>query len=378
LYIDLGISNQVTKGFAADEVEQVYHHAKTLCELVGDSLSWACVLCGYHSVYTVRGELAEGYTSAQECLALAQDDPLLRVAGHFMAGASLGHMGRLRAGQSHLELARKAYTLEQHDIYTLFTGFDLGVLTLAHLSHTLGYLGYPAQALHLAQEGVELAHSLAHTFSHVAALSYLSMLHQLCGDWRAVQATAASAIRLCIEHDIPYYLAWNNFMQGWALTQQERVQQGIEQMEQSLAGFQAVQAGLRRPYYLGLLAEGYGQVDRFKDGLRLTEEALAQAHRQEQLVYEPDIHRVRGELLRQDGAPAQEGESCLHDALKTAQQQEAKLPELRAATSLARLYQEQGKRDAAQQILASTTAWFGEGFDMADLQAARSLLDTLS
>jgi len=225
---------------------------------------------------------------------------------------------------------------------------------------------------------VELAQALAHPFSQVMALSYLSILHQLLGDWRAVQATVASAHRLCAEHDIPYYLAWNNFMQGWALSEQGSVEQGIEEMEQSLADFQAVQTGLRRPYYLGLLAEAYGKVGRIKDGLRLTEEALAQAHRQEQFAYAPDVHRVRGEMLRQAGAPVQEVETCLRQAMETAQQQEAKLPELRAATSLARLHQEQGDRDAAQHILASATAWFSKDLDTAALQAARSLLAALA
>ncbi|MDX1417902.1 MAG: AAA family ATPase, partial [Candidatus Promineifilaceae bacterium] len=297
IYTDLGISYKITKGFAANEVEQVYRHAKTLCELVGDSLSWACVLWGYHSVHSVRGEMAAGYKFAQEYLALGQDDPILRVVSNLMAGSSLGHMGRLRAAQAYLELAREAYSPEQHDKYTFLAGLDLGVFTLAHFAHVVGYLGYADQALHLAEESVELAHSLAHIFSQVAALSYLSMLQQLHGDWRAVQATSASALRICIEHDFPYYLAWNNFMQGWALTQQESVEQGIEQMEQSLDDFQALQAGLRRPYYFGLLAEAYGKVGRIKDGLYLTEEALAQAQLQEQFVYEPDIQAVRGELL---------------------------------------------------------------------------------
>lgn len=377
LHTDLGISYKITKGFAADEVEHVYHRAKVLCASVGDSLSWARVLWGYHGVYTVRGELAAGYTSAQECLALAEDDPLLRVTGHCMAGASLGHMGRLRGAQVHLEQASETYSPQQHTTYTFLTGFDLGVFTLAHFAHTLGYLGYADQALHRAQESVELAQSLAHPFSQIVALSYLSMLNQLLGDWQAAQATAASAHRLCVEHDTPYYLVWNNFMEGWALTEQARVEQGIKQMEQSLADFQAVQAGLRRPYYLGLLAEAYGKVGRIEDGLLLTEEALAQARRQEQFVLESDVHRIRGELLRQDGTPVPEVERCLHEAMASAQHQEAKLPELRAASSLARLYHEQDKRDAARHILAPTVAWFGADLELADLQVARDLLVTL-
>ncbi|MCO5244414.1 MAG: hypothetical protein M9927_11425 [Anaerolineae bacterium] len=107
-------------------------------------------------------------------------------------------------------------------------------------------------------------------------------------------------------------------MQGWALTEQESVEQGVALMEQSLADFRAVQAGLRRPYYLGLLAEAYGQVGRIEDGLRLTDEALARAHRQQQLAYEPDVHRVQGELLRRSGAAAQEVETCFQRAIKTA------------------------------------------------------------
>jgi predicted ATPase len=377
LYTDLGISYKITKGYAADEVEGVYRRAKILSVPVGDSLTQASVLWGYHGVYAVRGELAASYASAQECLALAQDDPILLVTGHLMAGASLSHMGRLRAAQSHLERAREAYSPQQHGEYTFLAGFDLGVFTLAHFAHVLGYLGHPDQALRLAQEALELAQSLAHTFSQVVALSYLTMLHQLCSDWRAVQAVVASTLRLCVEYDTPYYLAWNNFLQGWALTEQARVEQGIGQMEQSLAEFQAVQAGLRRPYYLGLLAEAYGKVGRLQDGLRLTEEALAQGERQEQRAYESDVQRVRGELLRQDGAPTQEVETSLHHAIESAQQREAKLPELRAVTNLARLYQAQGKRDAALHILAPAVAWFSEGLALADLQAARRLLDTL-
>ncbi|MCB0254922.1 MAG: AAA family ATPase [Anaerolineae bacterium] len=378
LYTDLGISYKIIKGFAADEVEQSYRRAKTLSTPAGDSFLRASVLWGYHGVYTVRGDLATGYASAQECLGLVKEDPILCVACHCMAGASLGHMGRLRAAQSHLERAMEAYSPQQHGKHLYLVGFDLGVFTLAHFAHALGYLGHVDQALQLAQESVELAQSLNHTFSRVMALSYQSMLHQLCGNWRAAQATSASALQLCVDQDTPYYLAWNNFIHGWTLTEQERVEQGMEQMEQSLADLQAVQAGLRRPYYLGLLAEAYGKVGRIEHGLRLTQEALAQARRQEQLAFEPDVHRVRGELLRQNGVPAEEAETCLRAAIERAQQQEAKLPELRAATSLARLYQEQGRRDAARQTLAPTVAWFSEGYDMADLRAARSLLETLA
>ncbi|MCO5244415.1 MAG: hypothetical protein M9927_11430 [Anaerolineae bacterium] len=102
-------------------------------------------------------------------------------------------MGRLQAARSHLEQARKAYSSQQHSTYIFLAGFDLGVFTLAHLSHAMGYLGYPDQALHLGQEGVALAKSVGHPFSQVAALSYLGDASPLYGDWRAMQVASASA-----------------------------------------------------------------------------------------------------------------------------------------------------------------------------------------
>ncbi len=378
LQTDLGVSYKITKGFSAPEVEQVYRRAQILCEPVGDPLSWACVLWGLHSVYAVRGELVTADQTAQVCLALPQDDPILRVTGHCMMGCSLTQTGQFRASRTHLEQARESYTPAQHDTYIFLAGFDLGVFSLANLAHALAFLGLSDQALKVAQEAVTLAEVLAHPFGHAAALSYLAMLHQLHGDWHSGQDVAARARRLCVEYDIPYYLAWNIFLEGWALSEQGHVDQGVAWMEEGLANLEAMQTGLRRPYYLSLLAEACGQIGRIDDGLQMVAAGLAQADAQAQHLYVPDLHRVQAELLRKQGASNRQVEASLQQAIDCARQQEAKLPELRAATSLARLYQDQGNRDAAHHILASTAAWFSEGFEIADLQAARSLLATLT
>ncbi len=343
LQTDLGVSYKITKGFSAPEVEQVYRRAQILCETVGDPLSWTCVLWGLHGVYTVRGELVTADQTAQVCLALPQDDLILRVTGHCMMGCSLTQMGQFRAARMHLEQARDSYTPAQHDTHIFLAGFDLGVFSLANLAHARSFLGYADQALEVAQEAVTLAEVLAHPFGHAAALSYLAMLYQLHGDWRDGQDVAARARRLCIEYDIPYYLAWNIFLEGWALTEQGHVDQGIVWMEEGLADLEAMQTGLRRPYYLSLLAEAYGKIGRMDDGLQMVAAGLAQADAQAQHLYVPDLHRIQAELLRKQGASDRRVEACLQQAVDCAQQQEAKLPEFRAATSLARLYQSQGR-----------------------------------
>lgn len=380
LQIDLGVSLKITKGFPTSEVEQTYQRARVLCEQVGGMLSRASVLWGLHSVYTVRGELAMGYRYAKEGLDLVKEqrDPLLHVMGHCTEGCALEHMGRLRAAQDDLEQAWAAYSAEQHRSFISLAGIDLGVFALSHLSHSLWYRGYPDQALQRAMEAVELAQALGHPFSHASALSYLTMLHQLRADWRAVEAVATVTSRLCVENDIPYYLAWTTFMQGWAMTRQDQLEPGIAQMEQGFANLQAMRTGLRRSYYLALLAEAYGQMGRIDAGLRLLVDAFAYLYEQEELLYEPNLYRVRGELLWQQGASDEVVESCFQDGIKTAQRQEAKLSELRITMSLARLWQSQGRTGDACRLLNNVVGWFSEGLDTADMQAARKLLEAWS
>jgi adenylate cyclase len=380
LQTDLGVSLKATKGFAALEVEKVYRRAQALCEQVGEPLQWATVFYGLNGVYVVRGEPAMGLEFAQRChdLAQAQGEPVLHVTGHSVLGQSHVPIGHLRLARSHLEQAIAAYSVQQHDAYIFLDGIDVGVFSLAQLAHILWYLGYPDQALEQGQKAVTLAHSLSNPFGQASALSYLTMLYQFRRDWHAVQSTAQAAIQLCIEQDFPYYLAWSTLMQGWALTEQDQVERGIVQMEQGLADLQATGAGLRRPYYLGLLAEAYGKAGRIEDGLRLLADALVQAQEQEQRLYETELYRVQGELLRAQGATGETVEKCFHQAIALAQQQEAKSTELRATTGLTRLWQSQGKHPQARQLLAEVYDWFTEGLETPDLREAKSLLETLT
>jgi adenylate cyclase len=183
---------------------------------------------------------------------------------------------------------------------------------------------------------------------------------------------------LCQEQGFAYYAAWATILQGWVLGEQGQGAEGMTQMRQGLAALRATGGELRAPYYLTLLAEAHGNGGRAAEGLRVLTEAHTLVEEHEERWWEAEVHRLWGVLLlRQTVAQPEEAETWLRRALDVARRQEAKSLELRAATSLARLLQQQGKRAEAHQLLAEVYDWFTEGFDTADLQEARALLDTL-
>jgi predicted ATPase len=228
-----------------------------------------------------------------------------------------------------------------------------------------------------SQGAVALAQELDHPYSQVVAQSYAAMLHQFRREPRATQAWAEAVLALCADHGFAYYAAWATLLQGWAVAEQGESEAGIVQMQQGLAALRAMGAGLREPYYLGLLAEAHGRGGHIAAGLRLLDEALAIVHENEEGATEAESYRLQGELLWRQGADEHEVEVCFRQASAVARQQQARSLELRAATSLARLWQRQGRGEAARQQLAACYHWLTEGFDTLDLQEAKDLLNDL-
>jgi predicted ATPase len=166
---------------------------------------------------------------------------------------------------------------------------------------------------------------------------------------------------------------------SWAQALQEQAGAGIAELRQGIAAWRATGANLMVSHYLALLAEAYGHVGHTEEGLGVLAEALEEVHRTGQRSYEAEIHRLQGELLLQQATPDYgQAEACFQQALDIARRQQAKSWELRAAMSLSRLWQQQGKPAAARELLAPMYGWFTEGFDTADLQEARALLDELT
>ena len=220
---------------------------------------------------------------------------------------------------------------------------------------------------------------MAHPFILSFALCCAAAFYQYRREWQTVQEHAEAVIHLTTEQGFPYLMAYGSILRAWALAYQGQVKEGIELLHQGLRAFRATGAEIFRPYFLALLAETHGILGEPEAGLTALAEALTLADTTGERWYEAELHRLQGELiLLQPSSDNQaDVENCFHQAIVVAQNQQAKSWELRAATSLARLWQSQGKRQEAYDLLAPVYNWFTEGFDTADLKDAKALLEEL-
>ena len=380
-HIALGAPLMATKGYAAAEVEQCYARAWELSQQVGESPELFPVLWGLWVFYETRAEYKTGRELGEQCLALARSiqDPALLLEAHSALGITLLWLGELALAQEHVEQGITLYNPQQHRFLATLYGFDPGVFCLSLAADVLWLLGYPNQALQRSHEALALTQELSHPLSLALALNFAAILHQFRQEGQAAQKRAEAAITLSIEQGFPYWLAEGTIRRGWALSAQKQVEEGITQIRQGLASYQATGAEVLRSYYLALLTEACEKGGQSEEGLSVLAEALALVHKTGERFYEAELYRLKGELLLvRPTHQTAEVEACFQQALAIARRQEAKSLELRAAMSLVRLWQSQGKRAKAYELLAPVYGWFTEGFDTADLQEAKALLEALA
>jgi class 3 adenylate cyclase/predicted ATPase len=371
LQIALGMPLAATRGFAAPEVAHAYTRAHALCRQVGETPQLFPVLAGLWRFYLVRGELRTARELGEQLLALNQ-------RAHDMLGTVLFFIGELSASLTHLEQGWALYDPEKHRSHAFRATQDPGAACLSYAAVVLWLRGYPERALQRGQQAVTLVQEPVHPLSLTHALIYAATLHHFRREGPAAQACAEAAVALAAEHGFAFYGAYGSVLRGWALAEQGQAQEGSIQVHQGIAAWRATGAALFLPYCYTVLAEVCAYLGHTAEGIQALAEAQALVEQQEERVWEAEIHRLRGVLLlRQPGLPLAEAEPWLQRALDVARRQEAKSLELRAAMSLSRLWQQQGKRHEAYDLLAPVYDWFTEGFDTADLQEAKVLLEEL-
>jgi predicted ATPase/class 3 adenylate cyclase len=381
LYIALGASLIATKGTAAPEVEQAYARAQQLCRHLEDPQRLFPVLRGLWSYYLVRAAYQTAHALAEQLVTLAQQsqDPAMLMTAHLALGTTLLHQGTVASAHRLLMQGIALYDPQQHRATAFLHGLDAGVHCRSHAASALWLLGYPDQGQVQNSTAVTLAQQSNHPFSLGYALSAAAIFHAYRRDGRAAQERAEAAIVLAMEQGFPIWTARGSILRGWALAQQGQAREGIEQLRQGLIALRTTGAEAMRPYFLALLAEAYGTLRQPEAGLAALAEALTVIGTTGERWDEPELYRLKGALLLQQSADNHAAaQACFQHALSVARSLQAKSLELRAATSLARLWQRQGKDAAARELLVPIYGWFTEGFDTADLQDAQALLETFS
>ncbi|MGD9507233.1 MAG: AAA family ATPase [Geminicoccaceae bacterium] len=371
----LGGALIAAKGFAARETGRAWARARELCRETTDSAQLAKVLYGQYVYYQVGGQLEISRQVAEELLRIGRDqgDGFLQLMGYRTVGIAAITVGELREARQHLERALGLCDAARHRVLAVTHTFDPRVAILSYLSWALAGLGHPDQAATCGRDALADARSLAHFSSIAFALFLGSVRCQLLRDRQGAREHAEELISLASEQDFPFWLAGARVVRGWALAHEVCAEEGLAQMREGLATYTATGAGYLLPYFGALLAEAQSPAS-LEDGV--LDEALARAERNGERWFEPELHRLRGELLLR--RPDSEGaEACFRRAIGAARGRGMRQWELRASMSLARLWAERGKRDEARELLAPIYRWFTEGFETPDLTEARELLDML-
>ena len=373
----LGQSVMVAKGYALPEVEQAFLRARELSMQLNDVAQLFRSQFSLAIVYVVRAEYERAFDHGEQCLRLAEKvgHPAMLMQSHWVIGLSQCYLGQFAAARDHFE-----QTIAIHDAADIESLASLygAVLSRAHLARMLLYLGYPNQGRQLMDEAIAKAERVRFPIGVANTLALAGYLEAFHHNVEKTLELAGKTAWYGEEHGLPYYAAVALMMRGWALAMQNQEDEGITLIREGLASYLAIGTKQQHCYFLALLAEALSRGGREHEALAAIEEAIEVAKQTNEPYYEAELHRLRGVMLAKTELASPVGvESCFHRALEIARQQQARSFELRAAMSLARFWQQRGKREDGRLLLEAAYGWFTEGFDTADLKDARALLDEL-
>lgn len=374
LQLAIGPAYLAVKSHGSPEVKQTYTRAQELAEVLGEPKKIFQALWGQSMFCLVRSEVRKSRELAALCLQIARDqqEQALFLPAYRMLGAALFNIGELVPAWEHIRQGVSLYNAEPFHSFPLLYGQDNGIVCLNYAAWSLCLLGYPDQALQQSLEAVGRAQKLGHPFSLVFTFCWAAALHQFRRESQAVLERAEVAIALGTEYRFMHWLNWGTILKGWAVAMLGDPESGIKLIQQGLDNWRALPMEATEPYFLGLLAEAYGAAGQIELGLEAARQALARADITGEHFWDAELYRLQGELLLLN--QGDQAEKSFGQALALARAQQAKLLELRTAVSLYRLHLAQGKLPGDDYLLREIYEWFSEGFDIPDLQQARSLL----
>ncbi|MEN8162137.1 MAG: hypothetical protein ABFS41_18855 [Myxococcota bacterium] len=382
LQLQLAFSSSAiaSRGYAQPEVEVAFERARVLCEAIGDSRGLGRALDGLAEFSVASGQMKRAGVLAMKVLAIAEriDDTDMALRGHYELAQSEFYRGRFASSLRQCEAALALFEPGRRQVVLPeFPSMDRDVPRLYLSAWSLYELGWPDRARDRAREAVVLARAIRHPYSLTSALVFAAVVDWSRRDVAGQRERAAEAMAVSETHGFPFWLGVARTFHASA-----RVAAGeLEAVADLVAGVdQSGGTGTRNaaPGLLGLLGESYIAAGQLSQARRAVEGGLAIGEQTDQSFFDAELHRLRGEIDLAGGGSADDAEALFQRALEIARTQEARSYELRTATSLARLWRDQGKLAEARNVLASVYDWFTEGFDTQDLKDAKALLEELA
>ena len=362
-------------GWGSEEMGRNYTRMHELCTRLRNPPEFFRALYGVWLIHYTRAEMPAALNVAKQLLQQAEATRNREMLGmaHHSLGTTLFHTGQLISARAHIEISLSFDTPLTGEIPT-----DLTVSGLSYRGHILSQLGYADQALKSSNEAVARAQALSHAHSVVEAFSYNWPFQLERGEIACVQSIAERMLTISTEHGLIDFAKVALLIQGLVLVSQGN-KEGISQIEECVSTTRMTGTKMYRPGWLCLVAWAYTRFSRFQEASRALDEAMVIAEVDGARYQEPEIFRLRAELLlKQDGSNIEPAQDCFQHAISVARRLSAKLFELRATSGLARLLARQGRRDEARATLAEIYNSFSEGFDTVDLKTAKALLDELN
>jgi class 3 adenylate cyclase/tetratricopeptide (TPR) repeat protein len=377
----LGPTYITARGYAAPEVGPTLTRARELCQRIDDPQHLFGIMLGMWEWRIVRGDLRLCVDLAADGMALAEhlNDSGIMMEALFMPGVTKFYRAEFADARAYHEKAVAAFdNRERTKFWTAYTGHNAGVTHRCYLALILWHLGYPDQALQVGREACELARTIGHAFSLGHAVDFAAYLYLYCRLGAEVREAAQEEMAIGSEQSFQLWQALGTLHKGAGMLLQGRREEGLALLLKGYSAFRATGAEVRVPSYLGMLGDAYMQSARFEEAHKALNEGLAVAEKNDDRCHEAELYRLKGELLLAASADVADAERCFHQAIEIARRQQSRAWELRATTSLARLWQGQGRRNEARGALAGVTGTYTEGFTTPDIVDAVALLERLA
>jgi predicted ATPase len=379
LLVGLGQSLTAIAGGPAPETRNAFNRARDLSRKLDDRTHLPSVLSGLWIGYLIGGQTSNAIEVANEYLKLAHSEErgAPKWVGHRMLGSGLTMLGEPAAARTHFQQVLTSYDPAQHARLAYWHGHDPRVSSLGYLAHVHWILGYPEQAFEYLNQCLSEAKELLHFNSKAFAHMWAAILFAFCGSNRDAEREARRLIEVSMEHGSKFWSTPATIILGSAQARCGNLDAGLRNIRDGLATYQAVGGRQFQPYFLCLEAEAClrsAQTDAASASLAHARQSLTET---DQNLFEPEVQRLTGETTLARGEAVRDAEIAYTAAIDSARHMSARSWELRAATRLARLWRDQGRRTEARDLLAPVYGWFTEGFDTADLKEAKALLHGL-